>query len=426
MSDDKVVGDAIPEATAAAERNHHHCGACEQDLPRSAFSKKQWERKKFRRCKNCVEHEIPFQRPPKKSAYSNNNKDEEEDDDDGEDIMAPYSETPPTTDGDDDDVVVVDGNAKLSSTMTKEIVMETTSNVDDAPCSDHLEKAMMEGKAAATTVASTTTTTTILEDVVTTNVAALEKPSTSAEITDVAAMVDAAATSDDDDDDDDDGDGDGDYSEITEHIHNKSNNQNNNKNKKKNVEVMTTTTDAAMNIESDAQEWNPSPSMIVVGEERNTTRRQQRRRLLPPQPRNAPPNPPIHQQHDNDDDEQGRMCNSCCGRRRLLLLPEINIQMVMGGLCFLSIVGLILTSILQTDKNQTTTTTSHVFLLVFAGCAMFFSMGMLLYELYGHTADDNDNNDDERPLLAAGPASLREPLLGGIQGNEDALVGNVV
>ncbi|CAJ1947725.1 unnamed protein product [Cylindrotheca closterium] len=43
-----------------------NCGACTKDMERSAFSKKQWERKKFRRCKACVENENAFQRPSKK------------------------------------------------------------------------------------------------------------------------------------------------------------------------------------------------------------------------------------------------------------------------------------------------------------------------------------------------------------------------
>mmetsp|Transcript_30145 Transcript_30145/g.72363 ORF Transcript_30145/g.72363 Transcript_30145/m.72363 type:complete len:568 (-) Transcript_30145:1-1704(-) len=43
-----------------------NCGACKEDMARSAFSKKQWERKKFRRCKVCVENDNAFQRPSKK------------------------------------------------------------------------------------------------------------------------------------------------------------------------------------------------------------------------------------------------------------------------------------------------------------------------------------------------------------------------
>jgi hypothetical protein len=53
------------------------CGACKEEKIRSEFSKKQWERKKFRRCKSCVNQEVPFQRPSKNdhssSSYAGTN-----------------------------------------------------------------------------------------------------------------------------------------------------------------------------------------------------------------------------------------------------------------------------------------------------------------------------------------------------------------
>jgi cystinosin len=83
MADAATTATAAAAAAAAAEDTTttaatttaaKSCGACQEPKERLDFSKKQWE-KKFRRCKDCVTKELPFQRPTKQGHVNDHDRD---------------------------------------------------------------------------------------------------------------------------------------------------------------------------------------------------------------------------------------------------------------------------------------------------------------------------------------------------------------
>lgn len=328
-SDDETT---MPVAAAAVVVEKKACGACQQDMSRDSFSKKQWERKKFRRCKECVEHEIPFQRPSKNDYNESKPPEEEEEEEEKAEatVITTTQETvtPPQPSM---NTLEEDHKTTIFHTSTQELLDYKVEAIDVEEEINDLLHAPSEEEEEATP----------------------SSPNSNAD----------------------------DHSEATtEPIQNSARNQGDS--------IISSSIQPTDSIESDAQHWDPS-AMMMDNPSATSTR--------PPQPSVPPPAAPNTTTIMEGEEGQGRVVQRPCWcSPRILTL-----------MCFLSVFGLVISSLVETDDD-------HVPMLVFAGFAIVLAAIMLLYQLYGRGYYNSDTNEE---------SSLTEPLLSGEgRNNNDEIV----
>jgi hypothetical protein len=360
------------------------CGACQQDMLRSAFSKKQWERKKFRRCKACVDHEVPFQRPSKNDYLTSNssNNDGAED---------PEAAASPTDNSNNDK------NKNESNTAPPEISTPSSSASEDLV----MPVSAPQGNTTITTITTIdseeeeenqkgifTVSTEEMLDYKVEPIVNVEQ-----EINDLlhpnASMKNdepepSGATNIVQQEDDD-------HSQSTEDDHSQATEPIKNTSRENNATIL-----AADSIESDAQHWDPTAMMHLDPVS-----------ARPPEPMFPPPAVPTT---EGDNEEDGIGNDS--------LQPYYWFQLwssrTLAVACLLSVLGLVLSS-LASPENQ-------VLMLIFAAFSMVLAVIMLLKQLYGQTSSDDEEPED---VVEEPEDPLTEPLLppsGGTVNHDDEIV----
>jgi hypothetical protein len=341
-----------------------NCGACQQDMPRSKFSKKQWERKKFRRCKVCVDHEAPFQRPSKNnhltSSGSGNNNEAED----------PETAASPTDNSNNDK------NNNESTTATPEITTPSSSASDDLV----MPAPTPQGNTTITTIDSE-------EEDEEEKQRSIFKVSTEEMLDyEVEPIVnveqeinDLLHPNDSMKDDEPEPSGvtnivqqeEDDHSQATEDDHSQATEPIKNTSGENNATILATDS-----IESDAQHWDPTAMMHL---DPVATR--------PPEPMSPPPAVPT----EGDNEEDGIGNDSLQPYYWSLLWSSRTLAVA----CLLSVLGLILCSLASPE---------NIFLmLIFAAFSMALAVIMLLKQLYGQTSSVDEDDEPEDPLT--------EPLL---------------